>query len=474
MSPFPLYANASSGVVRNALTSLRLDTLSVSDAATVTNTPFSGQRQHDNLYDRQSAVPRPDAGFVPPVADGATFLFGPSAVDTVYGSGPLANAFSSLQGSASAAVAADSTRIGNAMFRPSLIPVRGEPFFASGEHTMLFAPAGINHLVTDTRANPDLAPLHVYGSVEIATADDGQTTARVDYLWGQMGNIAAGQTDTWFADPDAVPVTLNTPGPNALIFLKHPLIGYYIPLSPATASSGPPLYAGISMESPEASVTSPPGASGGSFKSFSRVPDAAAQVRWQDPDWGHVQLATLIRDVGIEGTSLREDVFGWGVHLSLVYQPVNDGSYRSKDFLAASVIHGEGIGNYIFDLNGLGGPDAAFTADRRLQALPVTAFYVGYTHWWTPMFLSAVVYSEVDLDSLASQTATAYRHGRYASANIIYRREIAAIVPTDPKAPKPKVHVFYTGLEILYGEKETLAAGHAEDVRAEWIVGFQY
>src|SRR5262249_10180360 len=154
-------------------------------------------------------------------------------------------------------------------------------------------------------------------------------------------------------------------GPNAIISLQHPLIGYYIPLSPSTASSGPRVYAGISVESPGDSV-SPPSTTASGFKSFSRCPDVAAQIRWQDNTCGHVQFATLFRDVGTEGPGLRDDTFGWGLHLSAVYHPFNDGSFRSNDFLAASIIYGAGIGNYVLDLNGFDGPDAAFGANRYL------------------------------------------------------------------------------------------------------------
>src|SRR4030095_9008086 len=107
--------------------------------------------------------------------------------------------------------------------------------------------------------------------------------------------------------------------------------------------------------------------------------------------------------------------------------------------LYAGIAHGEGIAHYNVDLQGLN-DDAALDAQGHLRALPLTSYYVGYTHFWTDCLRSTAVYSQVDLDSEASQGPFAYRHGQYASINLAYA------------FPKQNLQI---GIEYLYGRKET-------------------
>jgi hypothetical protein len=217
----------------------------------------------------------------------------------------------------------------------------------------------------------------------------------------------------------------------------------------------------------------------------------AAQVLLKNDTWGHIQTATILRDVGIENTfyttgtapalvahpSNHDDVFGWGVQVSGVFNPFANMEWLKRDHINFLVMYGEGIANYDYDLRGLN-YDAAFTLSRQLKALPLLSYYLAYEHYWTDHFRSTVVYSEVDLDSIVSPGATAspYRHGRYVAANLIYQWDFSILLdPTQPPDPKnTKSGRGFAGIEYLYGQKESLNRGSGDDHRVQFTVGFKY
>jgi hypothetical protein len=304
-----------------------------------------------------------------------------------------------------------------------------------------------------------------------------------------QGNITLGKADTLFSDPDAIPNTIDVAGPNAEIYLQHALVDFKL----TYAKDADSWFSGTaSIEMPEASVTSFDFANAKMFNSRSRIPDFAAQIRATSNSWGHVQAAMILRDVGIENTqysiapnpaqpsnkvsvpATHDDVFGWGLLLSGALHPFADFSLLRYDYVKFAVSGGEGVGNYNFDLNKLGGFDAEYTgtaAAHTLRAIPMIAYYVGFTHYWAGQpatagpdpknpngppaityykaVYSTLVYSEVDVDSLPSLgfQGSPYRHGRYVSANIIY----TAPIGTNQSTTKPGS--WFTGIEYLYGEK---------------------
>ena len=173
-------------------------------------------------------------------------------------------------------------------------------------------------------------------------SDAGETTFRLRHAWGELGQFGAGQTWSVFMDIDVFPNSIEYWGPNAMVFYRN-VQARWTPWS-----DGDSRFA-ISLERPGAS------GDGGEFSDFIElrgiegdfeVPDLAAHYRLAD-DWGHVQLAGILRriewndnvddDMDFSGSET-----GWGLNLSSNYR-------IGPHVLRGSVVYGEGIQNYMND-----------------------------------------------------------------------------------------------------------------------------
>jgi hypothetical protein len=349
-----------------------------------------------------------------------------------------------------------------------------------------------------------------YADLAFSTQANGQPQVQVQHAWGQVWNIYFGLADTAFSDPDAFPNMLDVAGPNAEVYLQHPLIAYIWNPSPNSRTQ---FSARLSVEAPEASVTPNDPAPGDLlfWNSRSRIPDFAGNVRLADKCCGHLQFATVLRDVGIENTSYRQslsppfvitgpeptealspsfnsipanhqDVFGWGLHFTGVVLPFRDLSPLSDDRVSFGTLYGEGVANYVLDLRALGGYDAFFEAGR-LKALPVWSYWAAYTHFWTQHLSSTMVYSQVDVDSFqtAGLSTAAYRHGRLASVNLVYQwvtpvteKQAASARTAAAPPPKPQYGKWFTGIEYVFGEKENVSDHTGVDHRIQATVGVNF
>jgi hypothetical protein len=188
----------------------------------------------------------------------------------------------------------------------------------------------------------------------------------------------------------------------------------------------------LGIEQPESEVDASidPGASG-----RNEAPDGGFNVRWERSDTGHVQFATILRDIGVEGPIVGDqNVLGWGLNLSGGFDVFGN------DSLQAEITYGEGIFRYIND--DFQNTDAAFDSDSNLEALPVVAGLFGYTHHWNEALRSTVSYGYVDVNNTASQDGDAYDTTHYASINLVWQiRKRLSI-----------------GLEELYGSRRRTTA----------------
>jgi hypothetical protein len=303
----------------------------------------------------------------------------------------------------------------------------------------------------------------VIANLDFAPLLNGQQAVIVRHLYGQLGNLTVGNADPTFSDPDATPNTIDSAGPNASVYFQHLVIGYFMSFYRTDEES---IFAFVSAEQAETSVTA-----GGGFVDYKHIPDLAVKLRWQNKYWGHVQAAAIFRDLGVENDpyTTRKEVLGWGVKLTGSILPFCQVPMLQKDVVSFGVTHGDGIGSYINDLRVVGGTDAVFDGTD-LKPLHVFAYYAGYTHYWTENLRSTFVYSQVNLEASPLLGAGGYHAGRYCSANIVYNWQVR--LPSDP-ADKPG-HIAFTGLEYLYGEKETLGNGKGQDQRILFTFGLKF
>ena len=247
-------------------------------------------------------------------------------------------------------------------------------------------------------------------------ADEGQTTMRLRYAYGELGKFLAGQATSPFMDDDVWPNTLEYWGPCGMVFYRNVQVRY-APIKAADKE----LF--IAIERPGA------GADKGtisapeldSVKAQLSAPDVSAHFKKRGT-WGSVQLAGIFRPlkwkdtrVNRGGTDLSGSVTGWGAHFSTVLNLTKSTVFRG------SYVYGEGIENYMQDAPNdigtviTGNPSKPIDGD----ALPVSGIMAWIDHNWNPKVWTSLGYSTVSIDNTeTAKGTTSYKKGQYALLTI--------------------------------------------------------
>jgi hypothetical protein len=285
------------------------------------------------------------------------------------------------------------------MFIPSSFPT-GQP--------------GVNNAtlsIRPTRMNLDFrVPVKALGDVRFFVEADlfgsTSTAPRLRHAYTQAKNFLIGQTFSNFQDPDAGPDGLDFQGPNAQVALRNPQFRYTAALSKKSTLS-------FSIEKPSSDIA---------FKTpeFTALPNAPSPdgtVKFRhETDGGHIQVAALFRSISAYlPNGLSDSVFGWGVMVAGAQKVIG------KDTFTYQMAYGHGIQRYVNDTSGLG-IDAAVvsTYEKYLRALPVTAPYFGYQHYWSSKVRSSVIYGFDQVNNTAYQSGSTYHKSNYMAGNLIW------------------------------------------------------
>ena len=240
--------------------------------------------------------------------------------------------------------------------RPSRIPTDEGQFGSDGQTSFSVKQSRIG-----VQGNLPTARGDIYTKFEIdlfgVGEDEGQTTIRLRHVYGEYGQILAGQTNSLFMNGDIFPNSIDYWGPAGMVFLRNPQIRW-------TPIKGNSLFA-IAVEKPGNDIDAGefrtvqgfPGAQG-----KQELPDLTAQFR-QSGDFGYLQLSGILRKVTAEvvddvsvdpnnpdfETIYEDSDIGWGLNLTTVI------NLFRKDAIRAGLVYGEGIASYMND----GGMDAA-------------------------------------------------------------------------------------------------------------------
>ena len=283
----------------------------------------------------------------------------------------------------------------------------------------------------------------------------GQTTFHLRYAWGELGAFLVGQANSVFMDGDVYPMSIEGWGPNGMAFFRN------VQLRWAPLQGENEIFVALER----------PGATGDSGRVQDRVelqniqghfpaPDLTVHYRHKG-DWGHVQLAGILRYIGWEDTlpdefDLSGHATGWGLNLSGVLNVGKTGHVR------ASVVYGEGIENYMNDAPVDIGVAANPGNPRRPvvgEALPVLGIVAFYDFYWNESFSTAVGYSRLEIDNSNLQTPAAFKTGQYALANLLYY---------------PVKNVM-SGLEFQWGRRTNFSDGFSvDDFRIQFSARYNF
>ncbi len=250
-------------------------------------------------------------------------------------------------------------------------------------------------------------------------ADEGQTTMRLRYAYGELGKFLAGQATSPFMDDDAWPNTIEYWGPSGMVFYRNVQVRY-APIKTADKE----LF--IAIERPGAgadkgTISIPELPPVDSVKAKLSAPDVSAHFKKRGK-WGSVQLAGIFRPlqwkdtrVNNFGQDLSGSATGWGLNLSAVLNLGKSTVFRG------SYVYGEGIENYMQDAPNDVGTVITGNASKPIdgKALPVRGIVAWIDHNWNPKCWTSAGYSTVSIDNTETAAGTtSYKEGQYASLTI--------------------------------------------------------
>ena len=383
-----------------------------------------------------------------------------------------------------AAIIGDNTRLAdfsNGNFVPSAIPVDGQPFFGSDSRANLQGNGSAIALDAYAPASFGMdASVHAQIAIDNASISATDSSGGVDFsvrqVYARLNRLKVGVMDTAFGDPSAVPEILDLAGPSARVTTYDSGFGGdgQGRLSYDLLSDEPEGFEIIASVEQSIAEIAP---ADDEDLTFSHTPDFVLASQYVDgvyvgddfyENW-HLQFSSVFRDLSIESPSGdSQSDFGWGTSLSGAYRLrlYDDGT--PLDRAAFSVTYGQGISHYITDLNAADDTgDAVINDGGSLEALPVLAWYSAYTHSWNNVLRSTISYSRVELQSVdrLGVVASPYRTGDWAAINLVHHRVFNG--PIDADTPK---RTLYTGLEYLYGMKETLDGAEGAADRLMFVV----
>ena len=282
--------------------------------------------------------------------------------------------------------------------------------------------------------------------------DEGQTTMRLRYAYGQLGKFLVGQYDSPFMDSDLWPNTIEYWGPTGMVFFRN-IHARYTPIS-----GNNELVIGLER----------PGASGdqGTFdnrteldsvKGQLNVPDLSAHFKKRG-NWGSVQIAGMLRSMKWKdmhvggGYDISGSEMGWGANISAVINLTKQTIFRG------SFVYGEGIQNYMQDAPTDLGVVVTGNAAKPLDgvALPITGIVAYIDHNWNEKWWTTIGYSSTSIDNTDYASTTAYKNGQYATLTI----------GTTP------VKNFMAAVELQWGQREGEDGFTSDEMKIQF--GFKY
>jgi hypothetical protein len=290
-------------------------------------------------------------------------------------------------------------------------------------------------------------------------ADAGQTTFRLRHAYGEWGHLLAGQTNSLFMDGDVFPNTIDYWGPTGMVFYRNVQIRW----TPFKTDNS---HFAIAIERPSndidpGNIRLIEGLEDVQVQNNEELPDLTAQYRFGG-DWGHVQVAGILRKVGFEVRATSADTWqsgsetGWGINLGSAINTVG------KDKLLLQVVYGEGIASYMNDGGMDLAPNASFDVNSvtglQAKAVPLTGVLAYYDHYWTDKWSSSIGYSYTEVDNTNFQDAATYHKGDYASGNLLY-------------TPAPNLMF---GAEMLWGKRENNDGANDDDIRFQFTAKYSF
>ena len=197
-----------------------------------------------------------------------------------------------------------------------------------------------------------------------------------------------------------------------MVFLRNPQLR-------VTPFSGDGMSLAFALEAPGSAIdtgklSQVDPALGAGITARNHLPDATVALRL-DRDWGHVQAAGILREVGFHNPTSADGNpsgrrTGYGLNVSGAVKVFGN------DKVSWQLAAGRAIASYMND----GGVDLAPDPNLRAETVPSLGWFVYWGHPWSEQWSSSLGYSEHRQDNSGGQLGTAFRKGAYSSANLLF------------------------------------------------------
>jgi len=251
------------------------------------------------------------------------------------------------------------------------------------------------------------------------------TVLRLRHAFGVLdadwGSVLAGQTDSLFKSPEAVPETLDFNGTGTYVSLRKPQVRYTtVPFAVGSF--------GVSMEMPAYSS---------SAVTNSIVKAPAFGAAWiKTGSLGSVSVRALANQIAYETKATTTTDSTSKTKYGAAGSAAGVLNLGGSDKILAIVTAGKGISQYVEAANY--NPEAVINSEIKMPS--VTAGSLGWAHSWTPKWRSTLSYGIAKMSTDAGDYTTTVNNKRVDAGflNAIYQA----------------TSKFYVGVELGVGKRE--------------------
>ncbi len=289
--------------------------------------------------------------------------------------------------------------------------------FVTYDIPMMYDPANRQGLLMDVStsrlyfksviATNSLGPIESYIETDFRGTNN---SLRLREAYVKFLGITFGQTTTTFCDPNATFNTIDFEGPNAYTYRRNMMIRYQMDMGRGWSM-------GAALEMPNLS------ASYGMYSESvpQRIFDIPVYFQYSWNKHSHLRASGIMRTLNYYDGYAMENRhnFGWGAQLS------TSSNIGECVRVFGSAVYGEGIANYIQDLQGVGMDMVPSTSMMgEMSTPPVFAVFAGAQVNITERLPMTVGYSQVRMysnDGKNMLASTDYKLSQYIVTNLFYK-----------------------------------------------------
>ena len=290
-------------------------------------------------------------------------------------------------------------------------------------------------------ANTKVGKIKAYMEVDFASASDSYL--RLRHAYAEWNFVKLGYTWSTFMDNASLPKTVEFEGPNSSLSKRHGLIRYERIIKTRSIL-------GISLESPKADYYNPADTLLADVSTHRNL-DLASRYKYFD-DWGHVQVAGILRRIDVFSHGSMEVEYGWGVLFSSTLH------LGVKHQINAQYSTGKGIAYYYVGFNGRQ-LDAVYNPNTNSMMLKsIYGGFINYSFMHNPSLVYSLICGISKMKVEAFEPADTFLSSQYLGINVFYN----------------PIKTISLGLEATTGTRKNFDNQQGEATRISMMAKFDF